>query len=358
MLSERADWVHLRRHSRTPPARLRISVLGESHSGVEHSIVGRQVRLEQVRPPSPKGADLCTLVELITDCMGQRTIDTSKPFGPWARRLLLAVSASTLVATASSCAAMGEFFASLDTPPTADTLRVLAYNIHHGEGMDSVIDLQRIADLILEVDPDIVTLQEVDSMVTRTGRINQAAVLGRLTGMTPIFGRFMPYQGGAYGMAVLSRWRMRDVDNYRLPDGAEPRTALTVVITSPTTGQPVRVSGIHFYRTEFERAAQADALMGYLAAAVDPDMPTILAGDFNSEPYTRVINDLRRGWTIVDKGDDNLTFSSFDPVREIDFMMYRPDDRFEVLGQWVLDEPVISDHRPVVTDFVIRRQVP
>ena len=87
-------------------------------------------------------------------------------------------------------------------------------------------------------------------------------------------------------------------------------------------------------------------------------MPTILAGDFNSEPYTRVINDLRRGWTIVDKGDDNLTFSSFDPVREIDFMMYRPDDRFEVLGQWVLDEPVISDHRPVVTDFVIRRQVP
>ncbi len=257
----------------------------------------------------------------------------------------------------SSCSAIGEFLASPDEPPTADTLRVLAYNIHHAEGMDSVIDLQRIADLIMEVDPDIVTLQEVDSMVTRTDRVNQAAVLGRLTGMTPVFGRFMPYQGGAYGMAILSRWRIRDIDNYRLPDGAEPRTALTVVITSPTTGQPIRVSGIHFYRTETERAAQAESLMGYLAATAQPGMPSILAGDFNSEPRTRVINELRSGWTIVDKGRGNLTFSSFDPVREIDFMMYRPADRFEVLGQWLIDEPVISDHRPVVTDFIIRREV-
>lgn len=272
-----------------------------------------------------------------------------------ARRVFLTLAAGLLVTIGSACAAMGEFFASLDTPATSDTLRVLAYNIHHGEGMDSVIDLQRIADLILEVDPDIVTLQEVDSVVARTDGVNQAAVLGRMTGMTPVFGRFMPYQGGAYGMAILSRWRIRDIDNYQLPNGAEPRTALTVVITSPTTGQPIRVSGIHFYRTEFERAAQADSLMAHLAAAVEPDMPTILAGDFNSEPYTRVINDLRSGWTIVDKGQDNLTFSSFDPVREIDFMMYRPAAPFEVLGQWLLDEPVISDHRPVVTDFVIRR---
>lgn len=277
---------------------------------------------------------------------------------PRLRRLLPAVAGVLMMVGGTSCAAMGEFFASLDTPPTADTLRVLAYNIHHGEGMDSIIDLQRIADLILEVDPDIVTLQEVDSMVTRTDRINQAAVLGRLTGMTPVFGRFMSYQGGAYGMAILSRWRIRDIDNYRLPDGDEPRTALTVVITSPTTGQAIRVSGIHFYRTEVERAAQADSLMGYLAAAPDPDMPSILAGDFNSEPFTRVINDLGHEWTIVNKGRDNLTFSSFDPVREIDFMMYRPAERFQVLGQWLLDEPVISDHRPVVTDFVIRRDAP
>ena len=237
-------------------------------------------------------------------------------------------------------------------PP--DTLRVLAYNIHHGEGMDEVIDLQRIADLIRRVDPDVVTVQEVDSVADRTGRTNQAAELGRLTGMTPVFGRFMAYQGGAYGMAILSRWRIRDVVNHRLPDGEEPRSALTVVVTSPTTGRAVRLVGIHFYRTEDERAAQADTLEALLDAGPDGELPTILAGDFNSEPGSRVIRELSRRWSVVDKGADALTFSSFDPEREIDFVMYRPHDRFEVLGERLLDEPVISDHRPVVVDLLVR----
>ncbi|HSM04286.1 MAG TPA: endonuclease/exonuclease/phosphatase family protein [Longimicrobiales bacterium] len=240
------------------------------------------------------------------------------------------------------------------SPVPPDTLRVLAYNIHHGEGMDDVIDLQRIADLIRRVDPDVVTVQEVDSVADRTGRTNQAAELGRLTGMTPVFGRFMAYQGGAYGMAILSRWRIRDVVNHRLPDGEEPRSALTVVVTSPTTGRAVRLVGIHFYRTEDERAAQADTLEALLDAGPDGELPTILAGDFNSEPGSRVIRELSRRWSVVDKGADALTFSSFDPVREIDFVMYRPHDRFEVLGERLLDEPVISDHRPVVVDLLVR----
>lgn len=238
------------------------------------------------------------------------------------------------------------------TPPRleTDTLRILAYNIHHGEGMDEVIDLERIADLIRRVDPDVVALQEVDSVVARTNGVNQAAELGRLTGMTPVFGRFMPYQGGAYGMAILSRWRIREVENIRLPDGAEPRTALSTVILSPTTGRPVGFVGIHFYRTEEERAAQAEAL----EAALDRDPPVILAGDFNSEPGTRVIDEFARRWTVVDKGEDSLTFPAYAPEREIDFVMLRPGDRFRVIGERLLDEPVISDHRPVLVELELR----
>ena len=234
-----------------------------------------------------------------------------------------------------------------------DTLRVLAYNIHHGEGMDSVIDLDRIAALIRDVNPDVVTLQEVDSVVTRTNGVDQATELGRLTGMTPVYGRFMPYQGGAYGMALLSRWPIRSTENHRLPDGDEPRTALEMVVTSPNTGRDVRVVGIHFYRTEEERAAQADSLDARLERAADAGIPTILAGDFNSEPGTRVIEERAARWTIVDKGEDHLTFSSFDPVREIDFVMVRPAGAFRVLEQRLLDEPVISDHRPVVVEFEV-----
>ncbi|MEX2025646.1 MAG: endonuclease/exonuclease/phosphatase family protein, partial [Pirellulaceae bacterium] len=61
-------------------------------------------------------------------------------------------------------------------------LRVLTYNIHHGEGIDGKLDLPRIARVIESVDPDLVALQEVDRRVERTGSVDQPAELARLTG--------------------------------------------------------------------------------------------------------------------------------------------------------------------------------
>ena len=235
---------------------------------------------------------------------------------------------------------------------TADTLRVLAYNIHHAEGMDEVVDVERVAALIESLDPDLVALQEIDSVTARTGAVDQAAELGRLTGLAHIFGSFMPYDGGSYGMAVLSRWPIEGSRNLRLPDGDEPRTALSATVVSPRTGQRVRFVGIHFYRSEDERLAQAVRLEAYLESDT---IPTILAGDFNSTPGSNVMDLLQKSWAVVDKGDDRLTYSSFDPVREIDFVLFRPQDRFAVLNQWLVDEPVASDHRPVFVEFEILR---
>lgn len=233
---------------------------------------------------------------------------------------------------------------------TGDTIRVLAYNIHHGEGMDSVLDLERIGDLIRRVDPDLVALQEVDSMVQRTGLVDQAARLGALTGMEHRFGHFMPYQGGAYGMAILSRLPILSTENLRLPDGAEPRSALAVRVELPRTGTPLTFTGIHFYRTEEERLAQATRLEALLDGRTGP---VILAGDFNSQPGSPVMDHLRQGWHVVDKGDDRNTYPSFAPAREIDFLLLRPRERFEVLSEALLDEPVISDHRPMVVELVV-----
>ena len=156
------------------------------------------------------------------------------------------------------------------------TLRVAAYNIKHGLGMDSVIDLERVANVLRPLDADVITLQEVDKGVERTAGVDQARRLGEILGMEAHFGDFMPYQGGEYGMAVLSRLPVLRVTNVRLPDGAEPRTALDVRVS--VGGRPVSVVGIHFYRTPEERRAQADSLTSYFA---DAEHPVVLAGDFN-----------------------------------------------------------------------------
>jgi len=81
----------------------------------------------------------------------------------------------------------------------------MTYNIHHGRGADGEINLERIAEVITRAKPDLVALQEVDVKTRRSGGVDQAAKLGELTGMSHFFAEAMPFQGGGYGNAVLSR---------------------------------------------------------------------------------------------------------------------------------------------------------
>jgi endonuclease/exonuclease/phosphatase family metal-dependent hydrolase len=168
--------------------------------------------------------------------------------------------------------------------------------------------------------------------------------------MTPVFGTFMDYEGGEYGMAVLSRLPVVGSTNHRLAEGAEPRSALVVRVELPEGRGEALFAGIHFYRTEEERLAQARRLLEVL----DPGVPAILAGDFNSRPDSPVMDLIGETFTIPDKEGDRLTFSSDRPRVEIDFIAWRPAHRFTAVESRVIDEPVASDHRPVFLAVEIR----
>jgi endonuclease/exonuclease/phosphatase family metal-dependent hydrolase len=235
-----------------------------------------------------------------------------------------------------------------------DVVRILSYNVKHGLGMDSQVDLERIATVIRDLEPDVVTLQEIDSVTARTGLEDQAARLGELTGMKAIFGGFMDYRGGRYGMALLSRYPIVEWENHRLPDGAEPRSALAarIELLRPGygTAPQIVVVGIHLYATAAERQAQAARLVELFAAE---EAPVVLAGDFNSIPDSKVIRLLEDegGWRRPAKQGQAFTFPSGIPDREIDFIMFRPGDRFTVREHSVVPETLASDHRPVLIEL-------
>ena len=227
-------------------------------------------------------------------------------------------------------------------------LRVLAYNIKHGRGNDGLVDLERTAAVIRRLQPSVVALQEVDNGVARSGNIDEAKRLAELTGLNHhAFGSFFDYQGGEYGMAILSRYPLRNVTNLRLPGGAEPRTALIATVAAPN---PFRLVSVHFYQTEEERLAQSQTLLDHLDET--PDLPCIIAGDFNSRPDSPVLK-LFADWHVPDKGKDHFTFSSDKPKSEIDFIMFRPDPAFISQGIDVVDEPIASDHRPLTLDLSV-----
>jgi endonuclease/exonuclease/phosphatase family metal-dependent hydrolase len=228
----------------------------------------------------------------------------------------------------------------------AGALRVVSYNIKHGRGNDDVVDLERTAAVVRAQRPDIVGLQEVDDRAERSGRVPQAAQLGKSLGLHHAFGRFMDFQGGAYGMAILTRFPIEGTQEVSLPEGNEPRIALSVRVRLPDE-RLLTIVNVHFdwVRDDTFRYAQAEALTKYLALTT----PYILLGDFNDVPASRTLALFRERAGEATKPEANrFTFSATQPLREIDYIFFAPAAAWRAREVTVIDEPLGSDHRPVV----------
>lgn len=229
----------------------------------------------------------------------------------------------------------------------ADVLRVVSYNVKHGRGNDNVVNLDRTAGVLRTLQPDIVGLQEVDDLATRSGGVPQAERLGQSLGMHHAFGRFMDFQGGAYGMAILSRHPIVATESVRLPEGNEPRVALAVEVQLPSNRR-LTIVNVHFdwVGDDTFRFAQASALTTYLDAL---KTPYVLLGDFNDVPESRTLALFKARAAEATKPEtDRFTFSSIEPTKEIDFIFTAPAAAWRAREVRVITEPMVSDHRPVL----------
>jgi len=231
----------------------------------------------------------------------------------------------------------------------ADSLKVLSYNIRHGQGMDGKVDLERLAKLIAKENPDLVALQEVDKNCKRSGNVDQAAELGRLLKMEHAFGKFMDYQGGEYGMAVLSRLPIERMKRHVLPPGAEPRCALEVKVKPKGWKEPLSFVGIHLDWTK------GDFRPKQIAKLVDQKGAVILAGDFNAERGSPTLEILgKAGWKIL-REKQVKTWPSDQPTNEIDFFIVRGLPKYTYVER-VIEEKVASDHRPIAAEITFARK--
>ena len=234
---------------------------------------------------------------------------------------------------------------------------VLTYNIHHGNppSKPDTIDIEAIAQVILAVQPDVVALQEVDVHTERSGRdLSQAEALATLTGMYVYFKETMPYQGGSYGLAILSKFPILATQGYDLPTlegiDAEPRSLAVVTVQLPNQ-QKLKFGCTHLDHSHAAnnllQAREITNLYG------DETMPVIIAGDFNAEPQSETIAHLDEYFTRTCQDTCGGTIPVHMPLKEIDFIMYKPGALLKVLHHEVIQETYASDHLPVGATFVI-----
>ncbi|UKJ06882.1 endonuclease/exonuclease/phosphatase family protein [Solitalea lacus] len=240
--------------------------------------------------------------------------------------------------------------------PKDSGLRVMTYNVHHcnppSEG--SKIDLAAIARVINAAKPDLVALQEIDVHTSRSGKeMHQARELARLTGMYSFFAKGIDFQGGEYGIAVLSKYPVLDSVAYALPmqegAGGEPR-ALAVITVALKDGRKVKFAATHLDLKPENRMLQVQKIAELFK---NEKQPVILCGDFNAVPGSEPINYTDQFFKRSCMQNCAPTIPVINPDREIDFIMYTPSI-IKVLSHQVISETYASDHLPVVAELKLK----
>ena len=238
----------------------------------------------------------------------------------------------------------------------AQSIKVMSYNIHHGRNVHGTIDIQRIGAIIKKAKADLVGLQEVDSVCARSGQIDQMKELARLTGMHYTFRKHFDYDGGSYGLGILSRYPIVKTYDKRIPsypEGSGKTLALLVTDVKINKGATVRFATVHFdYREDSRvRSQQASETMAHLK---NEEYPVILTGDLNAGSDTLEIQKLSTFFKQTDTLGD-FTFPAQDPKRRIDYILISRDHLKKVRKHKVLDEPEASDHRPVWANLSLQK---
>ncbi len=237
------------------------------------------------------------------------------------------------------------------------SLKIMSYNIRHGAGMDEVLDLSRAAAIIKAQAPDLCGLQEIDHYCSRTDSLGQTEFLAEQTSMVGNFGKFMDYQGGEYGMATLSAKPLLSTKVLQLPDGIhEPRSAIIHEVEIAKDCHIIFVN-VHFdwinnAEGSASRLNQAKALVAYVDTI---DKAVIITGDFNCTPDSPTMQYFyTQGFEFAEKGTDNLSFQGSNKG-EIDHVIYRNtvSQKINLKSIKLLDEPVASDHRPLVAELEV-----
>jgi endonuclease/exonuclease/phosphatase family metal-dependent hydrolase len=237
---------------------------------------------------------------------------------------------------------------------TRRLLSVASYNVHRCVGVDGRCDPLRIAQVIRELEADIVGLQEVHSLVTDDEQAHQLDFLANATGLHAIPGPTLYRHDGHYGNALLTNAPILVVRPFDLSvPGREPRGGIDAKID--VAGEHLRVIVTHLGLWPAERRLQVKRLLPILAE--EPTRLIVMLGDINEwQPRARSLRWLQ---TYFGDAPAPRTFPTRLPLFALDRIWTKP--REALLRIHVSTSPLArlaSDHLPVTATIRVMSESP
>lgn len=231
---------------------------------------------------------------------------------------------------------------------TAGRLRIASYNIHRCVGLDGKCSVERIAEVIRELNCDVIAIQEVDNTPSDDPVAHvqsmQLDYLAHATNYSAIPGLRIIRHTGEYGNAILTRLPVAEVRRLDLSYGRyEPRGAIDTELQFDSLR--LRIIATHFGLFPHERRVQWLQLMAALAER-SADLPTVLLGDMNEWfGHARMLREARK---VFGETKMPRAFPSFLPLLRLTRIWCRPRRALKSIeAHRTALSRVASDHLPV-----------
>lgn len=223
-------------------------------------------------------------------------------------------------------------------------VKIMCFNVQHCVGMDTILDYDRTANVIIAQQPDIVAIQELDSMTNRSNKHYQLGELASRISYHDIFGKAIEFDDGTYGVGVLTREPPLSTKSIALP-GDEPRLLLMVEMKDYV------LACTHL---DLEEEPRMESVPLIIDEAKLWQKPFILAGDFNDSIDSPLLQKITKYFTI--NSGDEATFPADEPNERIDFVATFNTCKVKTLESVVIEEKEASDHRPLLVKLQLPRR--
>ncbi|ATG17775.1 endonuclease [Providencia alcalifaciens] len=252
------------------------------------------------------------------------------------------------------------------------SIKVATYNIGKNELAADVANLDELSKAIAKIDADVIVLTEIDNKTARSKKVNQLEEIAKANKMDFAFGKALDFDGGEYGVGILSKYKIEKSQVVNLPSGgAEQRVVLLSQITKPGFDSPIIIMGTHldWQKDPTIRIGQVrhilDATIGDTETGFDNIAASIkiLAGDFNSTAKEQPIEEISYFWNPVEKkGVNYRTWPAVNPAIDIDHIFTYKGQVWDVKNMTIPTDSKdfqwskVSDHLPVIAELELQEQ--
>ena len=230
-------------------------------------------------------------------------------------------------------------------------LRIVTYNIRACRGLDDSVglDLRLTGKVLVDIEPDVAGIQEVDRNNNRSNGSDQIKQLSEITGLSSFFAKSIDFAEGEYGIALLTKLPIISVRRKPLPGDEEERVLLEVEFEN------FILFNTHLSLTPESRVLSAEIIKRELSQY---QKPVILVGDMNMSSSQEATDLFGETWTFL--SPDEPSFPADTPTERLDYIMIAdptesiptasPIWESAVINRGVI-ETTASDHRPVFVDL-------